>query len=222
MFQVKKKTFYSSSLNFYPDSVPVHSVSPGSVIPGSLFCLPPEDRTPLKTGIRKNPQNSDRLGLFSGHNLFIYKQLNKFIGLALCCFLLASCAFLRKSPQPVFQWPLKKYRLTQKFLFFKKPPHLGIDLTAPVGTEVLSSHFGRVVYAGRRLTGYGNVVVLEHVSGWASLYAHLREIKVKAGQKLKPGDVVGTLGNTGRTSGPHLHFELMYKEKPVNPLLYLP
>ena len=213
---MKRKTLYFSGLNFCF----------GSVIPDPVFSIQPvfskQPVIPAKAGIRKNLQNSDRLGLFSGHSLFNYKQLNKLIGLALCFFLFASCTFLHRSSQPAFQWPLKKYKLTQKFLFFRKPPHLGVDLKAPVGTKVLSSHFGRVVYAGRRLTGYGNVVVLEHFSGWASLYAHLQKIEVKIGQKLKPGDVVGTLGNTGRTSGPHLHFELMYKEKPVNPLLYLP
>ena len=120
-----------------------------------------------------------------------------------------------------FQWPLKKYKLTQKFSSFKKPPHLGIDLKAKIGTLVLSSHSGKIVYAGNRLTGYGNMVIVEH-SSWASLYAHLQKIKVKTGQTVSKGDVIGTLGNTGKTTGPHLHFELIYKQKTVNPLKYLP
>ena len=139
-----------------------------------------------------------------------------------CFFSLISCTFLRKSPSLSFQWPLKKYKLSQKFIPFQKPPHLGIDLIAPIGTAVFSGHSGRIIYAGNKLTGYGNVVVLEHSSRWASLYAHLKQIKVKTGQKIKQGDIIGTLGNTGRVLGHHLHFELMYQKKPVNPLFYLP
>ena len=137
-------------------------------------------------------------------------------------FLFLSCAFIQKKPLPVFKWPLKTYRLTQKFRPLGKNPHLGIDLKAPTGTAVLSSHSGQVVYAGKQFTGYGNVIIIEKNTHWASLYAHLQKIKVRMGQKVKPGLVIGTLGNTGRTSGPHLHFELMFKQKNVNPLLYLP
>lgn len=137
-------------------------------------------------------------------------------------FLLSSCVFLQPPSRLIFQWPLKKYKITQKFYGFKSPPHLGIDLKAPIGTAILSSHSGRVVYAGKRLTGYGNMIVLEHPLGWTSLYAHLHTIKVKIGQRVKQGDVIGTLGMTGRASGPHLHFELMYKGEIVNPMVYLP
>lgn len=150
------------------------------------------------------------------------KQFVKFISTVFCFLFLASCAFLQASPPLVFQWPLKEYKLTQKFSSFKRPPHLGIDLKATVGTPVLSIHSGRVVYAGNKLTGYGNIVIVEHSSHWASLYAHLQKIKVKTGQTVTQGDVIGTLGNTGRVSGPHLHFELIYKQKTVNPLMYLP
>ena len=146
----------------------------------------------------------------------------KYIPTILIFIISSSCIFVQKQPPLTFQWPLKKYKLTQKFLSFKRPPHLGIDLKAPIGTAVFSSHSGRVVYAGKRLTGYGNVIVLEHSSGWTSLYAHLQKIKVKTGQTVNLGNIIGTVGNTGRTSGPHLHLELMYKAKPVNPLLYLP
>jgi len=129
--------------------------------------------------------------------------------------------FLRTDAGLTFYFPLKKYTLTQKFNSWKRPVHLGVDFKAPLGTPIFSSHSGRVVYAGRRLTGYGNVIVVEHPSGWASLYAHLQRIEVKNGQKVRTGDRIGTLGNTGRTSGPHLHLELMYKGKVINPLLYL-
>ena len=140
------------------------------------------------------------------------------------CFLLIffnSCAFVQKSAPLYFQWPLKKYKITQQFNSFKRPPHLGIDLKANLGTAVLSSHSGRVVYAGKQFTGYGKVVVIEHDSHWTSLYSHLSRIQVKQGQRVKQGQVIGAVGSTGRSSGPHLHFELMYKKRNVNPLKYL-
>ena len=111
-------------------------------------------------------------------------------------------------------------RLTQHFSL--NSPHLGIDLKANKGTPVLSSHTGTVIYAGQKLTGYGKTIIIEGPSGWASLYAHLNSIKVKQGQHLKPKEVIGTVGRTGRSSGPHLHFELMFNKTPLNPLNYLP
>ncbi len=150
------------------------------------------------------------------------RLLQRLTVLALVVFILPSCAFLRSAPSLELDWPLKTYKLTQKFVSTGKPPHLGIDLKAPVGANVFSGHSGRVVYAGNKLTGYGNVVVLEHSFRWASLYAHLQKIKVKTGQTVRRGDIIGAVGKTGRVSGPHLHFELIYKKKPVNPLLYLP
>ena len=152
----------------------------------------------------------------------IPKNLVQQTSIIFSLFLLTACAFLRESSRMAFLWPLNRYTLTQKFSAVKRPPHLGIDLKAPIGSPVLSSHSGRVVYAGRKLTGFGNVIILEYSPYWASLYAHLQEIKVKTGQKVNPGDVIGALGNTGRTSGPHLHFELIYKGKTVDPLIHLP
>ena len=121
-----------------------------------------------------------------------------------------------------FDWPLRKYQITQKFHTFKRRPHLGIDLKAPLGTPVFSVQNGKVIYSGKQFSGYGNVVIVEHNPQWTSLYAHLDQLKVKAGQRLKKGDRVGTVGKTGRSTGVHLHFELFYNKKNVDPLSYLP
>ena len=150
---------------------------------------------------------------------------------ALFCLLFSACAFLARPrrlppmalPSLVFQSPLKEYKLTQKFSARKSPPHLGLDLKAPFGAPVFSSHAGRVIYAGRGLSGYGNVVVLEHASRrWASLYAHLDSFVVKTGETAPKGVFIGTVGRTGRATGPHLHFELLRDKKAVDPLLFLP
>lgn len=147
--------------------------------------------------------------------------MNKITSSILICIFLNSCAFIQKSAPFYFKWPLKKYTLTQKFNSLKRPPHLGIDLKANLGTAVLSSQSGIVVYAGQKFTGYGKVIIIEHGSHWTSLYSHLNQIKVKLGQKVQQGQIIGTVGSTGRSSGPHLHFEMMYKKRNVNPLRYL-
>ena len=148
--------------------------------------------------------------------------MKKIISSFLIFIFFSSCAFVQKQPPLYFQWPLNQYKITQQFNSFKKSPHLGIDLKADLGTAVLSSQSGRVVYAGQQFTGYGKVIMIEHDSRWTSLYSHLSQIKVKLGQKVKQGQVIGAVGSTGRSSGPHLHFEIMYKKQNVNPLKLLP
>lgn len=135
--------------------------------------------------------------------------------------ILISCRSLIYTPPPFFAWPLKKYKLTQNFAPVWNPSHQGVDFKAPRGTPVLASHSGKVIYAGQRLTGYGLTVIVEFSPYWSTLYSHLHTITVKEGQKVLSGHQVGTVGRSGKASGDHLHFEIIYKTQPVNPLLYL-
>ena len=128
-----------------------------------------------------------------------------------------SCILLQKPPKLKFKLPLKTYKITQKYKPYKKTPHLGIDLKANKGTPVLSIERGRVVYVGRQFTGYGKVIIIEHDSYWTSLYAHLNSFSVQLGEKVKKGQKIGAVGSTGRTTGTHLHLELFYKKKNINP-----
>ena len=134
---------------------------------------------------------------------------------------LIQCRSLVQVPPPPLKSPLKKTIITQKFSPFWNPSHRGIDFKANRGTPIFSSHSGRVVYAGKRLSGFGNTVIVEYSKHWSTLYAHLDSIKVQEGQKVSQGDVLGTAGNTGRSSGVHLHFELIYNKQSVNPMPYL-
>lgn len=88
--------------------------------------------------------------------------------------------------------------------------HTGVDIkdAARGGDVVRAAAAGRVTRAGT-MRGYGNIVSIRHVGGWISRYAHLRTIRVAAGNKVAPGHIVGTVGQTGRASTPHLHFEVM-------------
>lgn len=85
--------------------------------------------------------------------------------------------------------------------------HTGIDYACPMGTEILASEAGLVVFAGWDKTGYGNLVIIQHNDGNATLYAHLSKIGVVLRQKAEQGQVIGLSGSTGNSTGPHLHFE---------------
>ncbi len=98
-------------------------------------------------------------------------------------------------------------------------PHNGIDFTASVGTPVYATGDGVVTYAGRG-NGFGIHIKIDHGFGYVTVYAHLSKLKVKKGQKVKRGEIIGLSGNTGLSAGPHLHYEVHYKGKPVNPIYY--
>jgi murein DD-endopeptidase MepM/ murein hydrolase activator NlpD len=99
-------------------------------------------------------------------------------------------------------------------------PHMGLDISAPVGTPVLSPADGVVISAGREAE-YGRMVCVDHGHGYTSKYGHLHEIHVKAGDRVQAGQVLGTVGTSGNTTGPHLHYEVRFYGRPVNPYSYL-
>lgn len=127
--------------------------------------------------------------------------------------------------KPFFDWPVLEARMTRGFLpkgtKKRRRPHKGIDLAAQRGTAVMASHDGIVIYTGKQFKGYGKMIMIEK-DGWATLYGHLDKIVVYEGQKIRQGEVIGALGNTGRSSGPHLHFEIRKLDGPIDPLPYLP
>ena len=97
--------------------------------------------------------------------------------------------------------------------------HTGIDLTAPTGTKIYATGDG-VVSLARFERGYGKCVFLDHGYNFETVYAHMSMILVKPGQKIKRGEVIGLVGNTGTSTGPHLHYEVRKGNKPVNPINY--
>ena len=98
--------------------------------------------------------------------------------------------------------------------------HAGVDVSCPRGSEVLAARDGTVIYSGFT-EGYGNLVVLQHEFGYRSFYGHLTRSKVKPGDTVKRGAVIALSGNTGRTTGPHLHFEVRRGKTPVPPGILL-
>ncbi|HDQ13183.1 MAG TPA: LysM peptidoglycan-binding domain-containing protein, partial [Sediminispirochaeta sp.] len=96
--------------------------------------------------------------------------------------------------------------------------HYGIDLASRVGTDIVATMDGTVVTVGNQINGYGRYVVLKHDHGFQSLYGHLSTISVKRNQYVRQGQKIGEMGNSGRSTGPHLHFSLYKNNVPVNPL----
>lgn len=119
----------------------------------------------------------------------------------------------------LLDWPLRGV-LYGKFGKKGREPHDGIDLAAPSGTPVKTAQEGTVLYAGEQ-QGYGLIVIVQHSDGLVTLYAHNRDLRVKTGQAVRRSQVIATVGESGRTSGPHLHFEVRVEGKPVEPLDYL-
>ena len=103
----------------------------------------------------------------------------------------------------VGDWPISQ-RYGEKYT---SSFHTGIDYACPVGTKILASADGQVMFAGSDQTGYGLCVIIRHNDGNATLYAHLSRIYVKYWQSVRQGDVIAESGNTGSSTGPHLHFE---------------
>lgn len=99
--------------------------------------------------------------------------------------------------------------------------HEGLDFVASMGTKVYATGDGIVAQAGRNIgDGYGNKIVINHGYGYQTAYAHLSGFKVQEGQKVKRGDLIGFVGNTGLSSGPHLHYEVIRNNQKVNPVYY--
>ena len=98
--------------------------------------------------------------------------------------------------------------------------HYGMDFTGPIGTEIYATGQGVVKKAGYSAYGYGKEVLINHGYGYKTIYAHLHDIHVERGDTVTRGEVIGTLGNTGRSTGPHLHYEIRKNNRPVNPFYY--
>ncbi|MFT9495279.1 peptidoglycan DD-metalloendopeptidase family protein [Anaerosolibacter sp.] len=98
--------------------------------------------------------------------------------------------------------------------------HTGIDISAPKGTEIKAADGGKVTFAGTK-SGYGKIVILSHGDGFETYYAHCDSIKVKVGERVAKGQVIATVGTTGRVTGSNLHFETRKNGKPIDPLKYV-
>ncbi len=125
--------------------------------------------------------------------------------------------------QPIYNKDLKHmasgYGMRIDPIYHTPKFHAGMDFTAPIGTKIFATGNGTVILSGWK-QGYGNCVMIDHGFSYQTLYGHMHKTNVRAGQKVKRGDVIGFVGNTGKSTGPHLHYEVHYKGQPVNPQNY--
>ena len=123
--------------------------------------------------------------------------------------------------------PVWSYWVTSKFGYRKDPfnkknaGHKGVDLASRTGNKIQIKAKGRVVKVEHSNRGYGNSVIIDHGNGFQTRYAHMNKIYVKKGDYLKIDDTIGEVGNTGRSTGPHLHYEVLYQGHPVDPLPFM-
>jgi len=120
-----------------------------------------------------------------------------------------------------FVWPANKHYLSG-FTYSPESNHWGVDVAGNGGEGAYATDAGVIVYAGWNDYGYGSMVMIDHGNGFQSLYAHLSEIYVSCGQSVGQGDAIGAIGSTGRSSGAHLHFEIMTATVKINPFDVLP
>lgn len=119
-------------------------------------------------------------------------------------------------------WPIPdNFTISSAFGRRGNRPHHGIDIKAKVGDSIIASDDGVVIYSGNKLKGYGNLTIIYHGDDLYTVYAHAQKNFTKKGQHVYRGQVISTVGMTGRTTGPHLHFEVREGHKAVKPLEYL-
>ena len=116
-----------------------------------------------------------------------------------------------------FVWPMSG-TISQRFW----TGHSGIDIAAKSGAPIVAADDGYVAVLQSSRTGYGNMIVLDHGNGYQTRYAHLSAFYVEAGQSISRGETIGACGSTGRSTGPHLHFEVIVNGVRRNPVSYLP
>lgn len=126
--------------------------------------------------------------------------------------------------QPVSNSDLKRvasgygYRIDPVYKTVKF--HAGLDFTAPQGTPIYATANGTVKIAGNQGNGYGNHVVINHGYGYETLYAHMFKVKATKGQKVKRGEIIGWVGSTGKSTGPHCHYEVHKNGRPLDPVYF--
>lgn len=127
----------------------------------------------------------------------------------------------------IYTWPAPSYRSITSAYGMRYHPilktnkmHTGVDIGAPMGAKIVAADSGKVMFAGWQ-GGYGQTIIIDHGAGMSTLYAHQSKFAVSSGQSVNKGDVIGYVGSTGWSTGPHLHFEVRVNGNPTNPMSYL-
>jgi murein DD-endopeptidase MepM/ murein hydrolase activator NlpD len=128
----------------------------------------------------------------------------------------------------LFQWPVRSFVFTSGYGMRTHPitglwhMHTGIDLANRIGTPVLAAGSGQVIHVEDQVTNYGKMIIIDHQNGFKTLYGHLNTIEVVPGEWVVAGERIGTMGSTGRSTGPHLHFSVINGTRMEDPTRHLP
>jgi murein DD-endopeptidase MepM/ murein hydrolase activator NlpD len=199
---------------------------PSALIPGSIILLP----SVPGIFVPENPQNDVERLLFSSRDLSSGIPINIRKDGELLSFVYFPGADYSQNERAFylhdsFHFPLKDYRLTSSFgsrispITGNQSFHKGLDLAAPTGTEVFSARDGKVTERGENAV-FGKYIIINHGDNWASLYGHLSEITVPLQRTVQSGTIIGKVGSTGLSTGPHLHFELRQNGEAQDPGKY--
>lgn len=121
-----------------------------------------------------------------------------------------------------YMWPVKGKVISKFGLLAKGLRNDGINISAEKGKPVIAIESGKIVYAGNEIQAFGNLILIKHNNNKTSAYAHLEKINVKKGDSVNKGQVIASVGNSGKVSTPQLHFEIRDKNGPLDPMKYLP
>ena len=119
-----------------------------------------------------------------------------------------------------FIWPVEG-KISNAFEGAESTRHQGIDIPSPIGTPIKASNAGKVIYSGNGIKGYGNLIILRHSEEYVTVYGHNQINLVEEGTWAEKGQIIGKVGQTGKATGPHLHFEIRKNNKALDPLLFL-
>ncbi|HMK74597.1 MAG TPA: M23 family metallopeptidase [Thermodesulfobacteriota bacterium] len=119
-----------------------------------------------------------------------------------------------------FIWPVEG-KISNTFEEAESRRHQGIDISTPIGTPIKASNAGKVLYSNNGIRGYGNLIILRHSEEYVTVYAHNQVNLVEEGAWAEKGQIIGKVGQTGKATGPHLHFEIRKNNKALDPLLFL-
>ena len=171
------------------------------------------------TEIARCQQNTKDL---LNQNQIIMKRITMAVtGMAAASFLITSVIFAQNIPSVM---PLGEYEITSSFGKRTDPftneskHHFGVDLRAPEGTPVVATADGTVIKVEDQPKGYGKFVVIEHDDNYQTRYAQLSEFRVTLGTQVKKGSVIGLVGSSGRSTAPHLHYEVIHDGKRIDPI----
>lgn len=129
--------------------------------------------------------------------------------------------FPSDKPARKLAWPVQGGKLCSGFGARESGFHEGIDICSPVGSPIYAADDGRVTYSADTIRGYGNMIIIKHSGNISTIYAHNHKNLVKSGDFVRRGDKIAEVGQTGRATAPHLHFEVRAGKNPVDPLPYL-